>query len=83
MGQDYVAAAALHYLEGYHIQNLDLGTLIGDSTRVGCFSFHLIPWLSLSFFRPQKLLLFRFSWRLKDINHPLSTFRLSPHGVRQ
>ena len=34
MGQEYVAAAALHYLEGYHIQNLDLGTLIGDSTRV-------------------------------------------------
>ncbi|THH29570.1 hypothetical protein EUX98_g4627 [Antrodiella citrinella] len=33
MGQDYVAAAALHYLEGYHIQSLDLGTLIGDSTR--------------------------------------------------
>ncbi|KAH8105428.1 AAA-domain-containing protein [Cristinia sonorae] len=33
MGQDYVAAAALHYLEGYHIQNLDIGTLIGDSTR--------------------------------------------------
>lgn len=39
MGQDYVAAAALHYLEGYHIQNLDLGTLIGDSTRVSLFSF--------------------------------------------
>ncbi|KAF8131138.1 AAA-domain-containing protein [Boletus edulis] len=33
MGQGYVGAAALHYLEGYHIQNLDLGTLMGDSTR--------------------------------------------------
>lgn len=35
MGQGYIGAAALHYLEGYHIQNLDLGTLLGDSTRVG------------------------------------------------
>ena len=34
MGQGYIGAAALHYLEGYHIQNLDLGTLMGDSTRV-------------------------------------------------
>ncbi|KAG8218228.1 AAA-domain-containing protein [Butyriboletus roseoflavus] len=33
MGQGYIGAAALHYLEGYHIQNLDLGTLVGDSTR--------------------------------------------------
>jgi hypothetical protein len=34
MGQGYIGAAALHYLEGYHVQNLDLGTLMGDSTRV-------------------------------------------------
>lgn len=34
MGQAYLGAAALHHLEGYHIQNLDLGTLMGDSTRV-------------------------------------------------
>lgn len=34
MGQGYIGAAALHYLEGYHIQNLDLGSLVGDSTRV-------------------------------------------------
>ncbi|KAI0640579.1 AAA-domain-containing protein [Trametes meyenii] len=33
MGQGYVAAAALHHLEGYHIQSLDLGTLMSDSTR--------------------------------------------------
>ncbi|KAF9224569.1 AAA-domain-containing protein [Gyrodon lividus] len=33
MGQGYIGAAALHHLEGYHIQNLDLGTLMGDSTR--------------------------------------------------
>ncbi|KIK79961.1 hypothetical protein PAXRUDRAFT_159899 [Paxillus rubicundulus Ve08.2h10] len=33
MGQGYIGAAALHYLEGYHVQNLDLGTLMGDSTR--------------------------------------------------
>ncbi|EJF60052.1 AAA-domain-containing protein [Dichomitus squalens LYAD-421 SS1] len=33
MGQSYVAAAALHHLEGYHIQSLDLGSLLSDSTR--------------------------------------------------
>ncbi|KAI0786557.1 hypothetical protein C8Q75DRAFT_721352 [Abortiporus biennis] len=33
MGQAYVAAAALHSLEGYYVHNLDLGTLMGDSTR--------------------------------------------------
>ncbi|KAH9887689.1 AAA-domain-containing protein [Cubamyces lactineus] len=33
MGQGYVAAAALHHLEGYHVQSLDLGTLMSDSTR--------------------------------------------------
>lgn len=34
MGQGYLGAAALHHLEGYHVQTLDLGTLMGDSTRV-------------------------------------------------
>ncbi len=34
MGQNYIGAAALHHLEGYHIQTLELGTLLGDSTRV-------------------------------------------------
>lgn len=34
MGQGYIGSAALHHLEGYHIQTLDLGTLMGDSTRV-------------------------------------------------
>ncbi|KAL4075483.1 AAA-domain-containing protein [Scleroderma citrinum] len=33
MGQGYVGAAVLHFLEGYHVQSLDLGTLMGDSTR--------------------------------------------------
>ncbi|KZT23205.1 AAA-domain-containing protein [Neolentinus lepideus HHB14362 ss-1] len=33
MGQGYVAAAALHHLEGYNIQSMDLGNLMGDSTR--------------------------------------------------
>jgi hypothetical protein len=36
MGQPYVGAAALHDLEGFHIQSLELGTLMGDSTRVRC-----------------------------------------------
>lgn len=34
MGQIFVAAAILHHLEGYHVQTLDLGTLLGDSARV-------------------------------------------------
>ncbi|KAF8075816.1 AAA-domain-containing protein [Lyophyllum atratum] len=33
MGQSYVGAAALHHLEGYHIQTLELGSLMSDSTR--------------------------------------------------
>ena len=36
MGQAYVGAAVLHHLEGYHIQTLDLGSIMGDSTRVCC-----------------------------------------------
>jgi ATPase family AAA domain-containing protein 2 len=34
MGQTYLGAAALHHLEGFHIQSLDLGSLLSDSTRV-------------------------------------------------
>lgn len=34
MGQGFVGAAALHHLEGYHVQSLELGGLLGDSTRV-------------------------------------------------
>jgi len=34
MGQGYVGAAVLHHLEGYHVQSLELGTLMSDSTRV-------------------------------------------------
>ncbi|KAE9403807.1 AAA-domain-containing protein [Gymnopus androsaceus JB14] len=33
MGQNYVGAALLQHLEGYHIQSLELGTLMGDSAR--------------------------------------------------
>ncbi|KAI5993843.1 AAA-domain-containing protein [Pisolithus marmoratus] len=33
MGQAHIGAAALYHLEGCHIQTLDLGTLMGDSTR--------------------------------------------------
>lgn len=34
MGQTFVAGAILHHLEGYHVQTLDLGGLLGDSARV-------------------------------------------------
>ncbi|GAA5992072.1 hypothetical protein JCM10908_000727 [Rhodotorula pacifica] len=33
MGQAYVGAAVLHHLEGFHVQTLDLATLVSDSTR--------------------------------------------------
>ncbi|KAG8776517.1 hypothetical protein FRC12_000861 [Ceratobasidium sp. 428] len=33
MGHGYVGAATLHHLEGYHVQSIDLATLMGDSTR--------------------------------------------------
>ncbi|KAH8928837.1 AAA-domain-containing protein [Atractiella rhizophila] len=33
MGQNYVSAAVLHHLEGYHVQSLDLGVLVSDSSR--------------------------------------------------
>ena len=33
MGQGTVGAALLQHLEGYHVQSLDIGTLLGDSAR--------------------------------------------------
>ena len=35
MGQNYLANACLHHLEGVHVQNFDLATLLGDG-RVSC-----------------------------------------------
>lgn len=37
MGQGYIATALLHQLEGFHLQSLDLGSLLGDSSRVSIF----------------------------------------------
>ncbi|ODQ66692.1 AAA-domain-containing protein [Nadsonia fulvescens var. elongata DSM 6958] len=33
MGQQYIGAAILHHLEGFHVQSLDLGTLLSDPAR--------------------------------------------------
>ncbi|ORY30784.1 hypothetical protein BCR39DRAFT_528294 [Naematelia encephala] len=33
MGQAYLGPAVLHHLEGFHVQSLDLGGLMGDSAR--------------------------------------------------
>jgi SpoVK/Ycf46/Vps4 family AAA+-type ATPase len=33
MGQAWLGPAILHHLEGFHVQSLDLGTLMGDSAR--------------------------------------------------
>lgn len=38
MGQNYLASAVLHYMEGVHVQNFDIATLLGDG-RVS-FRFH-------------------------------------------
>lgn len=32
LGQRFYGAALLHHLEGYHVQNLDIATLLGQST---------------------------------------------------
>ena len=36
MGQDYLSMAILHHMDGVHVQNFDLATLLGDG-RVSCF----------------------------------------------
>lgn len=33
-GQNFVGAALLHHLEGFHVQSLDFATLVGDTVRV-------------------------------------------------
>ncbi|KAK9238144.1 P-loop containing nucleoside triphosphate hydrolase protein [Lipomyces kononenkoae] len=33
MGQEYIGAAIMQYLEGYHVQTFDLATLLSDSAR--------------------------------------------------
>jgi hypothetical protein len=34
MGQNFLGASILQHLEGFHVQSLDLATLVGDSARV-------------------------------------------------
>lgn len=34
MGQTFLGSAILQHLEGFHVQSLDLATLVGDSARV-------------------------------------------------
>lgn len=34
MGQNFLGSAILHHLEGFHVQSLDLATLVGDPARV-------------------------------------------------
>ena len=43
MGQQYLGAALLSKLEGLHVQNFDMATLMKDSTRVRCLT---IPCMS-------------------------------------
>ena len=55
MGQAYIGAAALHHLEGFHIQTLDLGSLMGDSTRVCNFDIYFDLSITDILFRLSKL----------------------------
>jgi hypothetical protein len=41
MGQNYLASAILHHLEGVHVQPMDLATLLGDGRVRLCFN---MPW---------------------------------------
>jgi ATPase family AAA domain-containing protein 2 len=42
MGQNYLANACLHHLEGTHVQNFDLATLLGDGrVRLSHFAFDM------------------------------------------
>ena len=77
MGQNYIGTAALHHLEGYHVQNLDLGTLLSDSTRV-CLHVAIAErtlTISLSHIRRARPQLCNFSSRRSGTNRQLSTFR--------
>jgi hypothetical protein len=47
MGQGYVGPAVLHHLEGFHVQSLELGSLMSDSTRV-CFFLSVFDAFSLN-----------------------------------
>lgn len=43
MGQVYISAAVLHYLEGVHVQNFDLANILGDPM----VSVTIFPWTNL------------------------------------
>jgi ATPase family AAA domain-containing protein 2 len=51
MGQAFVGSAMLHHLEGHHIQSLELGTLLSDSTTVCCFQYNRCTNLILILFQ--------------------------------
>jgi hypothetical protein len=67
MGQGYIGSAALHHLEGYHIQSLELGGLMGDSTRVSIPLCEFIELLTVRS-RLQKLPLSNCSSRRRGIS---------------
>jgi hypothetical protein len=70
MGQGYVGAAALHHLEGYHVQSLELGTLLSDSTRVGFLYFTIIDLEANTDLRLSKQQLSSYLWKPNGIHHP-------------
>lgn len=71
MGQGYIAAAALHFLEGYHVQSLDLGSLMSDSTRVRPIGpvHHCICLILMC--RHLRRPSFSYLWKQSGISHPL------------
>lgn len=76
MGQTYIGAAALHHLEGIQVQSLDLGTLMGDSTRVNtCPRVWLEPLLMHQPFRLSSRQSFNCSLRQKGTSLQSFIFR--------
>ena len=75
MGQGYIAAGALHFLEGYHIQSLDLGSLLSDSTRVRCRMSRDAECASNMLCRRPRQRSCSSSWRPNGINRQSSTSR--------
>jgi len=80
MGQSYIGAAALHQLEGFHIQSLELGALMSDSTRV-CFHIVIPRKATQTITRLLRLLLFNCLWKPRDSSHQSSISQPSSAGV--
>lgn len=81
MGQNYVAAAALHHLDGFNVQSLDMGNLMGDSARVSISQQKVILNAQCCFSRLPRLQSFSSSSKPNAISHQSSIFPPCQPGV--